>query len=203
MYRRAMETSPKRQQLYFGLARLYSSFGQHEKALDVLQEALAFDENIGEAWWYVGLMQMFDLNQPEEGAKAILRAVDASSPYELRSVREALIVAEAAFANNDTERLRSVLGALPQLPGGSVDLYLNIARVFERAGMIEDRNNILNAIQQADPSVGPLLEALRQGLVDTIDESIKMAAPAATSTSSSATSTVAGASVPNGPGPRR
>lgn len=203
MYRRAIETSPKRQQLYFGLARLYSSFGQHEKALETLKEALSFDENIGEAWWYIGLLQMFDLNMPEEGAKSVLRAVDASSPYELRTVREALIVAEAAQINNDLERLRSVLGTLQSLPGGSVEMYLNIARVFERAGLIEERNNILNAVQQADPSIGPALETLRQGLVDTIDESMQSVASTTTNPGVQGTSTQDGTTVPSGPGPRR
>ncbi|MCL4732970.1 O-antigen ligase family protein [Patescibacteria group bacterium] len=175
MYKRAIDTSPKRQQLYFGLARLYSSAGQKDQAYDTLKTALDFNRDVGESWWYVGLTDWFDRGNEDAGSQAILNAVDAKSPYQLQVVNDAFLLAQAAALHNDVETLKAVLAALPKLGGGSVQLYLQIARVMERAGLIEERNIILNAILQIDPSIGPQLEGLRTGLASSIDESIQMA----------------------------
>src|SRR3989344_229053 len=173
-YRAAIETSPKRQQLYYSLSRMYSLLGRKEESLDVVKQALEFNRNIGEGWWYVGVTAWFDLGKPYEGAEAILEAVKAKSKYPLRSVRDALILAQAAEMKNDPETLKSVVPMLPTLGGGSSSMYLDIARIMERMGLLQERNLILNALQQVDPSIAPKLDALRKGNATSIDASIDM-----------------------------
>lgn len=178
-FRRAIETSPKRQQLFYSLARFYSVIGQPQQAHDELARALAFNPNVGESWWYKGMIAWFDLGNVEEGMQSVVQAMNAKASYGLQQARDAGFVATAASALGDQELLKRLLTILPSLPGGSVDLYLDIARAYERSGLMEERNLILNAVEQADPSVGPRLEALRNGSAQTIDESIAAASSTA------------------------
>lgn len=188
VYHQAIQTSPKRQQLLFGLAQLYSMAQRPDKTAEVLQKTVEYNENIGEAWWYLGLTTWLELNKEEEGKAAILRAMHASVPYELKRVRDALNVAEAAADAGDTEVLQRIFPTLSALSGGSVQLYTDIAKEYERAGLIEERNTLVNAIQEADPSTAAQFQALRNGEAQTIDASMQAAEgtedTAATSTES-------------------
>lgn len=212
-YRTAIKTSPKRQQLYYSLGRLYSQLNRREESLDALKQALEFNKNVGESWWYVGVTEWFDFNRVDEGATAVLEAFKARGPYQMHTVREALILARAASLKNDPGTLKRIVPMLPSLSGGSIGLYMDIARIMERAGLIQERNMILNALQQIDPSVKPKLEALRNGTATSIDDSIaktpiimqinppKDEAPTAAATS---TAIVATTTASNGVrGPRR
>lgn len=178
-YRAAIETSPKRQQLYYSLARLYDMVGQPEQAYETMKSAVDFNQNIGESWWYLGLIQWTELGKTEEGMDSIIRAVTSKPAYVLRQVRDAVFVAQAAAARDRKDVLETLLPMLPTLGGGTAVLYLDIARAYEQVGLFEERNMLLNALEQADPTVAPQLEALRNGSASSIDESLKRApAPA-------------------------
>ncbi|MFA5129304.1 MAG: O-antigen ligase family protein [Patescibacteria group bacterium] len=181
IYLRALQTSPKRQQLKFALARLYAQLQMPDKALALLKEAANDDPNVGESWWYVGMYSRLDLHQEDEGTKAIVQAMKAKVPYALTGVSDALQAVDAARVQKDMDLMKTIYGKLSTLPGGSVDGYLAFAKEMEGGGLIDERNAILNALIQVDPTLEPKLDALRLGKVQTIDESIALA-PVATST---------------------
>jgi O-antigen ligase/tetratricopeptide (TPR) repeat protein len=174
-FKRAIDTSPKRQQLFYSLARLYSMTGRKDESRETLQQALDFDKNIGESWWYLGVTDWFDYGRTDQGADEVLNAMKAKSRYTLQTVRDAAIVGQAAVLKHDTETLKSLLPMLPNLAGGSTSLYIDIARMMESAGLIQERNEILNALQQIQPSISPQLEGLRNGTATSINASILMA----------------------------
>ncbi len=181
-YRKAIETSPKRQQLYYSLARFYSMIGQPQRAYDELVRAFEFNPNVGESLWYKGVIGWIDLGKTEEGMKDVVQAMKAKAPYNPQNARDALYMAQAASALGEADLLKRLITQLPALPGGSVDIYLEIARAYERVGLIEERNLILNAIEQADPSIAPKLQALRDKRATTIDASIAAATSSPIST---------------------
>lgn len=211
LYLRALEVSPKRQQVHYGLARLYSQVGQSQKAYDQLKKTVSDNENVGEGLWYLGLVGWIELGKEDEGTANMLKAIRAKAPFQLRNVRDAAQLAQAAQIQGDQEMLRSVLATLPGLGGGSVDLYLDVARSMEKAGLNEERNSILNALLRIDPNLEPQFAALRSGSVETIDESIAQAtgAPIELATTTGAELPAEEAvpaeesSAPEGPGPRR
>jgi O-antigen ligase/tetratricopeptide (TPR) repeat protein len=200
-YRAAINTSPKRQQLFYSLARLYTMVGQYQAAYDAIKQAIDFNPNIGESWWYAGITQWQYMNMPEEGKKNILQAMKAKVPYTLQQARDALFAAQAAAEAGDTEILKKILPLLPRLSGGSVALYTDIARQYEKAGLLEERNTLINAIQQADPTTAPQFEALRNGTATSIYASMEVA-PAPKPVEPSASAPVATTSG-GGTGPRR
>lgn len=213
IYQKAIETSPKRQQLYYSMARLYTMVGRFDLAYDALKTSLDHNPNIGEGWWYAGITKWQNLDQPEEGMDMMLKALKAKAPYTLQNAREGFFLAQAAATRGDIELMKGpLLTALPGLSGGSIDLYLAIAKAYELAGLIQERNVILNAIEQADGSTAPMFEALRNGSATSIDASIAATpkappptAPAATSTApvSTGPTTQPVVATSSGPGPRR
>jgi O-antigen ligase len=179
-YQKAIESSPKRQQLHFGLARLYGLLGKKQEAMDALLIAANLDPEVGEGWWYVGITQWYDFNKPDEGASTVLRAMKVKAPYGLHNVREATVVSQAAVMKGDRDVMKMLITKLPNLPGGTQDFYLGIATDMEKLGLLEERNRILNALSQLDPTVLPKLEALKNGTATSIQESIALGTPVIT-----------------------
>ncbi|MBD3251562.1 hypothetical protein GF380_03880 [Candidatus Uhrbacteria bacterium] len=175
LYLRAIEVSPERQQLHFGLARLYSQVGQSDKALEVLKRTRAFNENIGESWWYVGLVSWLEQGNEDEGTKALIEAQKVKAPFSLRNATDAMQLARAAAIQGDTEMLKDVMSVLADL-NGSTEQYLQIAISMEMAGLFDERNIILNALLEKDPNLAVQLEPLASGEVATIEESLRRAA---------------------------
>lgn len=176
-YRAAIETSPKRQQLYYSFARFYTMLGRTGEAYDLLKQAVAFNPNVGDSWWYAGITAWFNIGNVNEGMDQVLRGYKAPSPYRLANVQEAVYVAQAGAARGDEDALLTLLPQLPTLNGGTRELFLDIARAYEHVGLIEPRNIILNALEQADPGVTPLFLALRNGSATSINASIAAAPP--------------------------
>ncbi len=171
LYEHAIETSPRRQQAFFGLGELYRAHGRSVKALETFEKALSFNENIGSSWWRVGRTKWSDMKD-SNGAKDIMTALAASVPFQYETARDALVVAEVAQHNDDMKLLYEVLNSLSSMRGARVDVLLDIARVVERAGRIQDRNQILAVLVRSDANLARQLGALNAGLVQTIDESI-------------------------------
>ncbi|MDF1497656.1 MAG: O-antigen ligase family protein [Patescibacteria group bacterium] len=214
-YRMAIELSPKRQQLYFGLAELLKATGRTDEALQEYLKAASFDEEIGEPWWYVGVTYLFNKNQPETAAEYLRRAVTVKYPQTLRNAQDALIVSQAYVILEDKENMQELILLLPTLPASQPQTYVQIAKSAESLDLIAERDLIINAVSQMDPATKATLEPLLNGDVETIDEALeitnaqaKTTAPAptkpvVTKDAELATATQESAPVPAYSGPRR
>lgn len=198
VYLKSIETSPSRQQLYFAIARFYSQVGQGEKTYESLKKAVDLDQNVGESWWYLGLVEMLDRGKIEEGAEYILKSQTVKAPYNYTALADAIQVARAAAVKKDTEALKKIMQRLssePALSGGTVSGYLEIARSLEQGGLIEERNVILGALANADQNLRVRLEPLQNGTAKTLEESFAMTSssvavsPASTTADGTASST--------------
>lgn len=85
---KAIETSPKRQQLYEGLSRLYLRQRRMDDALVQLKQNQEFDPDNGFGDWQMGVVQLFDLGNEREGAEFIVQAIQKPFPYRPGSPRE-------------------------------------------------------------------------------------------------------------------
>ena len=201
-FQKAIQTSPKRQQLYYSLAQYYVSLGRKQDANDLLVQALEFDPNVGESHWYVGVSLMFDLNKQAEGAIELSKAESVKSPYQLKDVREAVVLSQVYAMLKDPDGFKKLLTLLPSLSGGTTQAYLEIARQAEKLGLINERNLILGAIIRIDPTLQPHLVPLENGSATSIEQSFKMA-DVVTLVPNVTTTPVTTSTVPSGPGPRR
>ena len=213
-YIAAIATSPKRQQLYFNLGRFYLENGQKQKGLDTFKQAEEFDPNVGEAHWYVGVAEFYDLDDKVNGAQELLASQKAAVPYVLQNAQEALTLSGGLDQLKDKADFLAVLDKLPTLSGGTVEMFLQFARVAEDLGLTEQRNIILQAIIHAQPSIEPhLAPLLTLHTATSIQESFSMTqtldtqpvqTPSATpAPAKTAAPTPSKAPVDAGSGPRR
>jgi len=201
-YKRALETSPQRQQLLYSLARFYIESGRKQDGYDAFKRAVDANPNVGESHWYVGLSLMFDLGKREEGAKEMVASMNASSPYQLKDVREAAAMAMAYDVLNDKEGMTKLIDVLATLPAGDLGMYIDIARLTEHQGLIDQRNRILGALERMSPQLAMRLAPLTNGTATSIDGSLKLTENlVSTTTSAAPVQTPSAAS--SGPGPRR
>lgn len=175
-YKKAIETSPSRQQLYFSLARLYLELGRKQEGFDQFKKAMDFDPEIGESVWYAGLTQMFDLGQMEAGSKLVVQSLRVKAPYAPKDVREATAIAIAAATIGDKEAFANIMEQLPGLASGNASLYLDIARSAEKLDLKEQRNMLLGALIKADPALAARFIPLENGSATSIDASLMMTA---------------------------
>jgi len=176
MFKRAIKESPKRQQILFSYARLLVELGRFDEAMTQYKLAASYDEEIGEAWWYVGVSYWYDQNKPQEGAPYIIKAMTVGHPYGMHQVQEALMVAQAADMVGNKDQLKNLMTILPTMPAAPADVYVHIAVAMEHQGLMDERNLILGAVVQMDPASKVRLQPLIDGRTKSIEESIKMTA---------------------------
>ncbi len=184
-YQQAIQTSPKRQQLYYSLGRFEIQVGKKQEGYADFKKALDFDPNVGESHWYVGLSDMYDMGNKEEGAKELKAAMDAKIPYDLKNVQEAGVLSYAYSILGDADGFKSVIQRLPNLSGGTTQMYMDIARLAEQMGLNDQRNLLLGAIAKIDPTIVPRLKPLEDGTATSIQESFNMTTPPAAPTTTS------------------
>lgn len=191
-FKAAIAESPKRQQLFFAYARLLADEGRFDEAVTQLKLAASFDEAIGEAWWQIGVSYWFDQDKPQEGAPFIVKSQKALVPFALRSAQDAALVAQAYEIVGDKDSLKKLMEVLPTLPPAAPDVYNDIAQTMERQGLIDERNLIISAVINSDPTYKARLKPLLDGTVKTIEEALKLTEPKAVApTSVAPTATVA------------
>ncbi len=202
-YLKSIETSPTRQQLYFSLARLYLEQGKKQQAFDVFKKAAELDSEVGESLWYAGLTQMFDLGQMDLGAKLVAQSVKVKAPYAPKDVREATALAIAFSTVGDVDGFKTMMATLSTLSNGTAPLYLDIARSAEKLGLIQERNQLLQALIKADPTLAIRFTPLQNGSATSINDALMLTtnvtttAPVPTTTSKApeATAPVPAASI--------
>ncbi len=149
-YRIAIATSPKRQQLYYGLARLYFQTSRPDQAIDVYRQVRDFDPENGDGSWTLGVSLMYDVNKKEEGAKEVVRSQTAQHPYRLTDPREILILAEAYALLGEEEKITVLISKLPSLPQGDGSLYASLAHQMDALGKGALRDQVLQYGESVD-----------------------------------------------------
>lgn len=195
-YLAAIKTSPERQQLLTSIARFYLEQGKKQEGLAMFQKAADADPNVGESRWFVGVTLMFDMNRREEGAKEMAAAMTVKAPYQLKNVQDAVILGKAYEILNDGGKFVEMLNQVQTLGGGSVQLFVELARSAEHLNLIAQRDLILKAVAKADAGaasrLAPLLETKTATSIDAAlkqTELIQVAAPPAPLPETAVTST--------------
>lgn len=171
-YKESIKLSPKRQQLYYSYSRFLIDRGRPDEALDLLNQVVSFDTEIGESHWILGLHLLFDRKQLKEGAEELKKAVKVKYPYVLQQSQEAMALAIAYDNLGDKEGLKEVMALLPKLPQGQIGIYVEIARAMEKQGLIDERNRILGALANMDAGFKLRIAPIFDGTAATIDAAL-------------------------------
>ncbi|QQR60703.1 O-antigen ligase family protein [Candidatus Uhrbacteria bacterium] len=161
MYQEAIATSPKRQQLHYGLARLYLMTGNLEPALNVFRNVISFDTEFGEGYWNLGITLMYDKRELEAGAENVQKALSALYPYRLQSPRELVVVADSLMIRQDDEGMKTFISKLgTDYPLGTADVYAQLVYKLQVVKKDELAQAMLAATSALDPATPKALQAL-------------------------------------------
>ncbi|MFA6429332.1 MAG: O-antigen ligase family protein [Patescibacteria group bacterium] len=175
-YLAAIKASPKRQQLWYGLARFYIQRGRIEEAVEISRNVMEFDQDLGQGHWTYGLTLMYDNEQPKEGSLEIIRSQTVPYPYAISDVRELIPLIESYDIQKDRAGVAATVERIAALPQPQTLLYLQTAYRLEKLGYPDLRDRALALAAEKDPTV----PAAYQEAVN------KQNAPAVVATSTSA-----------------
>jgi O-antigen ligase/tetratricopeptide (TPR) repeat protein len=190
MYQSAIATSPKRQQLHYGLARLYLMTGNLDPALNVFRNVISFDPDFGEAYWNLGITLMYDKRDLETGAENIHKALTVTYPYRLQAARELVVVMDALMIRQDEEGIKAFISKLAtDYPIASPDVYAQLVYKLQ----VVKKDELAKAMLAATTAIDPTTPQLLQKLIDQANGvTTPPPAAAATSTAPVATATYNG-----------
>lgn len=150
-YIAAIDTSPKRQQLHYGLARLYQQTGKLDKAIAIYSQVREFDLELGEGYWNYGLVLMYDKRDYAAGSREILMSQSVRFPYSITDARELLPLVDARLITGDIEGLKKMVDSLANYPRGTAQIYGALAWKMEATEQFELRDKILAFGMELDP----------------------------------------------------
>ncbi len=152
-YKAGITSSPKRQQVIQGLARLYLQTGRTEEALALFNKIKDFDLELGEGHWYYGISLYYDKQNLQEGAQEIALSQSVQYPYQLSDPAQIVPLSDAYLTLKDNEKLRGLYDIIVQLPKGQVQSYAQLAYKYELAGMIDMRDKTLTFGETYYPTI--------------------------------------------------
>lgn len=129
-YKKAIELSPKRQQLHYGLAQLYLENGRLDEAVAIMKRVRDFDPELGEGYWRYGIATLYDKHNLEEGAQQIALSQSVPFPYHIEQGREMLPLFDAYLLLENTDAVNDMIAHFDTLPMADEDTYAQIALKF-------------------------------------------------------------------------
>jgi len=180
LYRQMVADSPRRQLYRYTYATLLAE-GGHIQEGDA-QLAQAFDEapEMGDSAWALGAYRWRYEKQDVLGSKLIARGADGICRHPLSSSVEAGQLGQAFLVQGNLEGLRSMEKRMeglfrtdPQL----ASIYVAIARYQEQAGLLAERDRMLQAAGERDVAVKARLAPLFDGRAKTIAEAEQLTPP--------------------------
>lgn len=142
-YKVAIATSPKRQQIYYSLARLYFQTKRPDLAIETYREVQSFDPGNGEGDWTLGLSLMYDVNKKEEGAKEAVVSQTREHPYIIQDPREMDALLDAYITLKDDEGMVRFVDRLSTFPKADATIYAQLAHRLALYGKTDLVNQVL------------------------------------------------------------
>ncbi len=146
---KAIELSPKKQQIHFGLAKFFVDQGRMKDALEVYRKMVEYAPNVGEAhWFYAVLLEQ----QGEKDAAEQELAEVGRLGFMPRHYEEKLLLARVMAKQKNYQKVIDYMeNALIQKPD-QADIYAQLAVAYKELGKFDEaKRNALRAAE-LDPS---------------------------------------------------
>lgn len=126
-FARAIELSPLRQQIQFGLAKLFVDLDRHDEAIKIYKRALEFAPKVGEAhWFYAVLLQ--DKGEIEAAKKEMIEA--ALLGYTPPRLEERLLFARLMATVKNYPKVANYLESALRIEPQNADLWAQLAVAY-------------------------------------------------------------------------
>ena len=144
---KALELSPNRQEILFGIARLAIIQGDLEKAKEIYVRTIVLEPRVGEAHMYYAVL-LNDTVEKEESKKEMAQA--ARLGYVARNLDEALLLARAALREGDLLWVVVNFKNAVDFAPNRADLYAQLAVAnSEYLKILTDPKHIETAVREA------------------------------------------------------
>jgi tetratricopeptide (TPR) repeat protein len=155
----ALQLSPRRQETYFAWAKLESAAGRRERALAIMQTAVALDPEVGECQFFLALLE-FDAGRAQDGFAALEAAAHTGrtprTPAELK-----LVGGQFADAGDYRRALAMFNQALALAPG-DLETQLKLGLAYYSVGDANAARQYIGGVAQAtDLSATPAWATLK------------------------------------------
>ncbi len=132
-FKRALELSPQRQQIHFGLAKLFIELGRKDEAIQIYKQAIQTAPRIAEAHWFYAVM-LQDKGEIETAKKEMIEA--ANLGYTPPSLEERLFFARLMAAEKNYPRVIDYLESALRLEPKRADLWAQLAVAYKEYARI-------------------------------------------------------------------
>jgi tetratricopeptide (TPR) repeat protein len=149
-FNKAIVLSPKRQQLFYGLGRMYLLSGRTEEALQVFRNLVELDKGVDESHWFYGLaLQQADKNEEayEEVKEAIRLGYNAVEPG------ESAVLAEVATKENDLRALQNIYENAIKIDPKNANWYAKLAALYLEIGLKDQVRRLVLKAVELDPTL--------------------------------------------------
>lgn len=133
-FARAIELSPQRQQVHFGLAKLYVNLDRKDEAIKIYKRALEFAPKVGEAhWFYAVLLQ--EKGEIEAAKKEMIEA--ALLGYTPPRLEERLFFARLMATVKNYPKVADYLESALRIEPQNADLWAQLAVAYREYARAE------------------------------------------------------------------
>ncbi len=151
-FSKAIEFSPKRQQLYYSWVKTKVMRGDINGALALLDKVEKLEPRVPDTYWYRGLIYS-DIGQTEEAVKWMLKARtnDPAHPYSWKNMYEPISLAQLLDKTGRYDLVpRYLLEALDQA-GDNQDILLALVKSYVRVNDQENARKYLLRLLELNP----------------------------------------------------
>lgn len=147
--KRALSVSPKRQQIYYQLAKLKLMRNDFDGAIATLDKTIDLDPNISESYWYKGIV----FNTKDDAGQAAKYFKEARARnYHWKYPGEILLLADVLERAKDFEAIPPLLEELITLDNRAEN-YLLLAKAYKKIGNLEKYNTARAKVLESNPKI--------------------------------------------------
>lgn len=154
---RALELSPKRQEVYYDLGLTKLLLKKHEEAIEIYKNAISLNEKIEESYWYLGLA-LLSAEKYTEGLAEIEKAIKMGHGYG-EDPNTILFIAQAYANISDYKQAifccNMVLGGYPK----NINAMAQKTVYLAKSGKKSEAQKLLEEISKINP---PFAEELKK-----------------------------------------
>lgn len=164
MFDKSLELSPKRQQIYYGLGKLYLLEKKWDKALEVINIMVQLDPNAAEPYWYLGIT-LITAGDAEGNVDYIMRGYKEiqkahKTGYAPKTSSDLTLISTALIELGDYDPIIEIYeeyivkeridGAIIKNP--SADFCAKVATIYKEKGEFEKAREAALRAAEIDPS---------------------------------------------------
>ncbi|MFA4833835.1 MAG: O-antigen ligase family protein [Patescibacteria group bacterium] len=159
----AIELSRNRQQTYLSLGNTYLIRGDYDKALDIFEKAISYNNKFPDLYWFMSLTY-FSKNDIKNGIIYAEKSMDLK--YEFRTEQEINYLAQAYAKSGDFNKLLGLYLKLTEKFSKSGSAFAKLAAVYAQIGDMENARKAVAKAVELDPSLREEAEVFLNMLIN-------------------------------------